>query len=77
MCTDFRINGLGTCKHIEGLLLQLARRHRSEFKAALRTSSTRVDIVVDAAARRPRVERNVAKLPRGLRRHFDGDGAAI
>jgi hypothetical protein len=24
-CTDFRINGLGTCKHIEALLLQLAR----------------------------------------------------
>src|SRR2546428_8539232 len=22
-CTDFRINGLGTCKHIEAILLQL------------------------------------------------------
>jgi len=30
-CTDFRINGLGTCKHIEAVLQDLARRHRSEF----------------------------------------------
>ncbi len=33
-CTDFRINGLGTCKHLEAILLQLARRFRAEFKAA-------------------------------------------
>lgn len=58
--TDFRINGLGTCKHIEAILLQLARRHRAEFKAALRVSSSRVDVVPDAAAGRLRVERNVA-----------------
>jgi hypothetical protein len=35
-CTDFRINGLGTCKHIEAILLQLARRHRS-FSAVPRS----------------------------------------
>jgi hypothetical protein len=73
-CTDFRINGLGTCKHIESILLQLARRHRAEFKAALRVSSSRVDIVPDAATSRLRIERNLAKLPRSLRTHFDGDG---
>src|SRR5438132_10726850 len=73
-CTDFRINELGTCKHIEAILLQLARRHRAEFKAALRVSSSRVDIVPDAASGRLRLERNAAKLPPSLRAHFDSDG---
>jgi uncharacterized Zn finger protein len=26
-CPDFRVNTLGTCKHIEALLLRLRRRH--------------------------------------------------
>ncbi len=73
-CTDFRINGLGTCKHIEAILLQLARRHRAEFKAALRVSSPRVDVVPDAAAGRLRIERNAAKLRPGLRTRFGDDG---
>ena len=64
-CTDFSINGLGTCKHIESILLQLARRQRAEFKAAERVSSTRVDIVPDPLAGRLRVERNTRKLPSG------------
>src|SRR5438034_8169415 len=72
-CADFRINGLGTCKHIEAILLQLARRHRAEFKAAERGSSSRVDIVADPIAGRLRVDRNKAKLPPGLRTRFDGD----
>ncbi len=72
-CTDFRINGLGTCKHIEAILLQLARRHRAEFKAALRVSSSRVDIVPDAAAGRLRLERNAEKLPPSLRARFGSD----
>ena len=73
-CTDFRINGLGTCKHLEAILLQLARRHRAEYKAAQRVGSPRADIVPDIAAGGLRVERNGAKLPPGLRAHFDADG---
>ncbi|MFA7345756.1 MAG: DEAD/DEAH box helicase [Terrimicrobiaceae bacterium] len=73
-CTDFRINGLGTCKHIEAILLQLARRHRAEFKGAERIASARLDIVPDAAAGRLRVERNLAKLPASLRVAFDENG---
>ena len=76
-CKDFRINGLGTCKHIEAILLQLARRHRAEFKAAQRVSSSRVDIVPDRAAGRLRAECNAAKLPPRLRMHFDGDGLQL
>src|SRR3984893_1844653 len=76
-CTDFRINGLGTCKHIEAILLQLARRHRAEFKAALRVSSPRIDIVADSQAGGLRVERNAAKLSPGLRTRFDGNGLQL
>jgi hypothetical protein len=75
-CTDFRINGLGTCKHIEAILLQLSRRHRAEFKAAERIASPRADIVTDAAGRL-RVDRNASKLPPKLRARFDGDGVQL
>ena len=75
-CTDFRINGLGTCKHIEAILLQLARRHRAEFKAAERIASPRADIVSDATGYL-RVERNASKLPPKLRARFDGVGIQI
>ena len=30
-CPDFAVNTLGTCKHIEALLLRLQKRHRSAF----------------------------------------------
>lgn len=73
-CTDFRINGLGTCKHIEALLLQLAHRHRPEFAAAKRLPSPRIDIVPHLESARLRVERNLEKLPARLRLLFDSDG---
>jgi len=76
-CTDFAINGLGTCKHIESILLQLARRHRAQFKAAERAASTRVDIVPDRPADRLRVERNIGKLPPRLRARFDNSGIQV
>jgi hypothetical protein len=76
-CTDFRINGLGTCKHVEAVLLQLARRHRAEFKGAERIPSPRVDIVPDTAAGRLRVERNQSKLPASLRSAFDDEGLQL
>lgn len=71
-CKDFRINGLGTCKHIEAVLLQLARRVQAEFKAAKRIPSPRADIVPDGT--RLRVERNLAKLPPRIRTYFDSHG---
>ena len=33
-CVDFRINGLGTCKHVEAVLLHLEARFRRLFNAA-------------------------------------------
>jgi hypothetical protein len=71
-CTDFRTNGLGICKHVEAVLLQLSRRQRAEYKAAQRLSSDRVDLVPTDAGLR--VERCFEKLPRGLRAYFDEAG---
>ena len=33
-CVDFRINGLGTCKHVESVLLHLQARYRKALDAA-------------------------------------------
>ena len=41
-CVDFQINGLGTCKHIEAVLLYLTARHRSLFKKAVPLASNRI-----------------------------------
>jgi hypothetical protein len=77
-CADFRINGLGTCKHVEAVLLQLGRRHRAEWKAARHgVPSPRIDLVPDRAAGRLRVERNLGKLPPRLRARFDADGLQL
>src|SRR5712671_4286749 len=47
---DFRINGLGTCKHVEAVLLYLEARFRRLFKSAQQNNSTRIEVVVDSAA---------------------------
>jgi hypothetical protein len=44
-CIDHRINGLGTCKHIEGVLSALKKKMGARaFAAAARTGSPRVEI---------------------------------
>lgn len=43
-CTDHRVNGLGTCKHIEGVLEALRRRDARTFSDAARTGSPRVEL---------------------------------
>lgn len=74
-CPDFRINGLGTCKHTEAVLLHLARRERAAFKGARRVASARVDIV--PAGDTLRVERGLGRLPAPIRRHFDASGTLL
>ncbi|HEY5706815.1 MAG TPA: DEAD/DEAH box helicase [Terrimicrobiaceae bacterium] len=68
-CTDFRVNALGTCKHVEAVLLQLGGRHRAEFKGQ---TSPRIDVIpsVDGL----RVERGLDKLPPALRARFNPSG---
>src|ERR1041385_3030496 len=49
-CVDFRANGLGTCKHVEAVLLHLQARFRRLFQAAEQEGSNRIDVGVDSRA---------------------------
>lgn len=73
-CVDFRVNDLGTCKHIEAVLEQLETQRGPQYAEALARGSDRIDLAPDHAAQTLRVERNAGKLPRALRRLFDPDG---
>src|SRR5260370_24179388 len=55
-CIDHRVNGLGTCKHIEGVLAALRRRGAKAFRAAAAAGGSRVEIHLDRRdALHPRV----------------------
>ena len=73
-CVDFRINGLGTCKHVEGTLHYLEVRDGRRFDAALKSESPVIDIVPDRAGDALRIERAMNHLPDRLRRLLDSDG---
>jgi len=73
-CTDFRINGLGTCKHVEAVLMHVEHVAKSAYRQALRRGSDRVDIVPDRERDTLRIERNRDLLPIKIRRSFDVDG---
>ncbi len=73
-CVDFRINGLGTCKHVEAVLAHLEAVHPRAWRAALRAGSPRIDVVPDREAGRLRVERNADRAPARLRRLLGADG---
>lgn len=73
-CVDFRINGLGTCKHVEAVLLYLQARHKTRYKAALASSSDRIEIALDRAAETLRVLHNQQPLPRAVAKWFGTDG---
>src|SRR5579859_7378471 len=49
-CVDFCINGLGTCKHVEAVLLYLGARYKKLFQAAVRNGSSRLDVLPDPVA---------------------------
>jgi len=46
-CIDHRVNRLGTCKHVEGVLAALRRRDAKAFRAAAARGSPRAEIFVD------------------------------
>ncbi len=74
-CVDFRINGLGTCKHVEAVLLQLEGRFKRLFAAAARSGPQRLDVVPDGASGLVRLAKDDAPVPGALREWFDEDGA--
>ena len=73
-CTDFRINGLGTCKHVEAVLMHVEHVDKSSYRQALGQGSNRVDIVPERERDTLRIERNKEMLPLKIRRQFDADG---
>ena len=46
-CIDYRVNGLGTCKHIEGTIAAMARGRAKSFRAAKAAGSPRVEVFLD------------------------------
>lgn len=73
-CVDFRINGLGTCKHVEAVLLHLESRFRRLFASAVQSGSTRIEVVVDRASETLRVLGGCQRLPRTAARWFSREG---
>ena len=46
-CIDFRVNGLGTCKHIEGTIAALGRGRAKALRAAQAAGSPRIEVFLD------------------------------
>ena len=72
---DFRINGLGTCKHVEAVLLHLQARFKRLFRAAEANGTPRLDVLPDPASDSIRLLNADDRLPAALRAWFDADGA--
>ncbi len=73
-CVDFRINGLGTCKHVEAVLLLLEARFKKLFRAAASNGSGRLDVLPDAAHDSLRLMNGHGPMPAALRTLFGEDG---
>ncbi len=54
-CPDHRVNGLGTCKHVEAVLAHHRRRQGPASERAVQEGSRRAEIFLDATAEQPRV----------------------
>jgi hypothetical protein len=70
-CVDFRINGLGTCKHVEAVLMFLEARFKRLFRAAAGNGAGRLDVLPDTAQESIRL----VNVPATLRQWFDEEGA--
>lgn len=74
-CVDFRINGLGTCKHVEAVLLYLQARFKRLFHVAAKAGTTRLELLPDPANDSVRLLGGQGLVPRTLQEWFDEDGA--
>jgi len=61
-CPDHRVNGLGTCKHIEATLYRLQHRRKRAFQKAATAGSPTIDIFLDRRDNQIRI-----RWPRGSR----------
>lgn len=73
-CVDFRINGLGTCKHVEAVLLQLQARFKRLYRAAMESGSSRIEITLDQGADTVRLLAGSTRPPKSVRKWFGIDG---
>ncbi len=73
-CVDFRINGLGTCKHVEAVLQYLEARFKRLFQSAARQEPSRIDLVPDVSRGTLRLLHLDGKPPEELREWFREDG---
>lgn len=79
-CIDHRVNGLGTCKHIEGVIAALHRRGASAFREASRKGSERIEIFVDRrdipklTVTRPATQAATRAAWAWLERHLPAEG---
>ncbi len=70
-CVDFRINALGTCKHVEATLLHIGSRHKRLYREAQKNGCGRPDVVPDLRSDGLRVEGPTGNLPRRIRKILD------
>jgi SNF2 family DNA or RNA helicase len=73
-CMDFRINGLGTCKHVEAVLVWLGARLKNRFRQPEWHGASRLDVVLDGSNDQIRLSKNGSGVPIILRSWFDGQG---
>src|SRR5208337_3956045 len=73
-CTDFRVNGLGTCKHIEAVLLHLEARFPKVFAEAAKNGSDRIEVAWDEPLDTLRIENATEAIPEMLSEFFDAEG---
>jgi hypothetical protein len=74
-CVDFRINGLGTCKHAEAVLLHAARTRKTAWRQAqLGATAPFVTLVPSADATTLQAEGPLRLLPPALHSSFDTTG---
>ncbi len=76
-CVDFRVNALGTCKHVEAVRLHLEQESPEALEAARESGSTRVNLVPERAQQTLRAEGDQRRLPKSPRRLFGDDGLLL
>ncbi len=79
-CIDHRVNGLGTCKHIEGVIAALHRRGARVFREASHKGSERIEVFVDRrdipklTVTRPAAQAAAQAAWTWLQQHLPADG---
>jgi superfamily II DNA or RNA helicase len=76
-CVDFRTSGLGTCKHLEAVLLHLEARFPELFAKAQEVESERIDVVWNDTFQTLQIESGRTRLPRRLAAYFDASGMLL